>query len=299
MATLFDMIAGADNGRAMDLLARQFDISRQQAELAVDALLPAFSQGLRRNASDPAGLGAFLQAIATGQHAKYFEDAGNAFRPAGIDEGNGILGHLFGSKDMSRAIAQQAAQATGLGQDMLKQMLPGRASMIRGGWSKQTTSGASQAGAANTPRGQILEQMMGGGMRTPRPEAPQPGPNPFDNAFGRMFEEVMRGSRPETNAGPQAGRNSPNAQPSGRSRSSYDELFGEMFETGRKTQESYQKGVESIFDQFLKGMDRNRNNQNARPQGPGSDAGVPGERRLGNERTPAKGWSGDPTSGIL
>ena len=31
-----------------------------------------------------------------------------------------------------------------------------------------------------------------------------------------------------------------------------------MFETGRKTRDDYQRGVESIFDQFLKGMDRPR-----------------------------------------
>jgi hypothetical protein len=31
-----------------------------------------------------------------------------------------------------------------------------------------------------------------------------------------------------------------------------------MFETGRKTRDDYQKGMESIFDQFTRGMDRNR-----------------------------------------
>jgi hypothetical protein len=29
-----------------------------------------------------------------------------------------------------------------------------------------------------------------------------------------------------------------------------------MFETGRKTRDDYQKGVESVFDQFLRGMDK-------------------------------------------
>ena len=31
-----------------------------------------------------------------------------------------------------------------------------------------------------------------------------------------------------------------------------------MFETGRKTRDEYQKGVEDIFDQFKRGMDRLR-----------------------------------------
>jgi hypothetical protein len=30
-----------------------------------------------------------------------------------------------------------------------------------------------------------------------------------------------------------------------------------MFKTGRAHQETYQRGVESIFDQFKRGMDRN------------------------------------------
>ena len=99
------MLANAQNGNAMDMLARQFNLSQQQAQSAVEALLPAFSQGLKRNASDPYGIGAFMSAMASGQHAKYFEDAQKAFSPQGVDEGNGILGHLFGSKDLSRAVA--------------------------------------------------------------------------------------------------------------------------------------------------------------------------------------------------
>ena len=108
MLPLFDMISQAQGGRGMELLARQFNLSQQQAQLAVEALLPAFSQGLKRNAADPYGLGSFMTALASGNHAKYFEDATKAFSPQGVDEGNGILGHLFGSKELSRAVAAQA-----------------------------------------------------------------------------------------------------------------------------------------------------------------------------------------------
>ena len=31
-----------------------------------------------------------------------------------------------------------------------------------------------------------------------------------------------------------------------------------MFKTGREKRDDYQKGVELIFDQFLRGMDRQR-----------------------------------------
>jgi hypothetical protein len=320
MLPLYDMLANAQNGQGMEMLARQFNLSQQQAQLAVEALLPAFSQGLKRNASDPYGIGAFMSAMATGQHAKYFEDAQKAFAPQGVAEGNGILGHLFGSKELSRAVASQAAQATGLGQQVLQQMLPVIASMIMGGLFKQSTNQlqAGGFGGGSNPLGDIIEQMMrqGGGMMgsQPQQQAPQPG-NPMDNPlgkmlegmfggggaaapqpgnpmdnplgkmlegmfgggaaasqrrqqapgeaqnplgdnpFGKMFEEMMRGGGAQARPEPEP-KARPGTNPSGRPKNPYDDLFGNMFETGRQQRDEYQKGVESIFDQFTKGMDR-------------------------------------------
>ena len=302
MPTLFDTLANAQNGQGIEMLARQFNLSQQQAQLAVEALLPAFSQGLKRNTSDPYGVGSFLTAMASGQHAKYFEDASQAFAPQGVDEGNGILGHLFGSKELSRAVASQAAQATGIGQQVLQQMLPVIASMVMGGLFKQSTNQMQAGGfGGGNPLQEIIEQMMkqGGGFgvpQSPQPrqrQAPQQQPaNPFDNPFGKVlqdmfgggaaqqqpqtrqqapqqnpygdnplgkiFEEMLgggqaRGRQPAPEPAPQ-----PRANPSGRASNPYDDLFGKMFETGSKQRDDYQKGVESIFDQFTKGMDRYR-----------------------------------------
>lgn len=300
MLPLYEMMA--QNGQAVELMARQFNLSQQQAALAMEALAPAFSQGLKRNTSDPYGVSNFLQALASGQHAKYYENAASAFSPAGMQDGNGILGHLFGSKDLSRAVAAQAAQATGIQQEVLKQMLPAMAAMMMGGLFKQAQAPQAQAGgfgAGGNILGDLIEQMMkqGGGMmgqpqqRQPQPQAnpmnpldnpfgkilqdmfgggAQPAPQPqrrqpeqrpqnpmTDNPLGRIFEEMMRGGQrqpaPEPEPEPQ-----PRANPSGRARNPYDDLFGEMFESGTKQRNDYQKGMESIFDQYLKGMDRHR-----------------------------------------
>ncbi|MCX7306267.1 MAG: DUF937 domain-containing protein [Hyphomicrobiales bacterium] len=336
MPSLNDMLANAQNGQGMDILARQFGLSQQQAQAAVAALLPAFSQGLKRNASDPYGIGAFLNTMASGQHAQYFDDAQNAFSPQGIAEGNAILGQLFGSKDLSRAVASQAAQATGVGQQLLQQMLPVVASMIMGGLFKQSTGqlnpgqfGQGQAaagfGGSGNPLGEIIEQMMrqGGDMlrggQAPQqrqaPQQPQGQPvDPFDNPFGKVLKDMFGGGQPETQPqrrtepepqgrnptqnpfgdnplgkifeemlkGAQAGqagapggrqqgpeRRAPQPEPEprasqphggqgGRRKNPYDDLFGEMFETGSKQRDEYEKGVESIFDQFTRGMDRYR-----------------------------------------
>ena len=300
MQNLFDMLAKAQNGQGMEALARQFNLSQQQALAAVEALLPAFSQGLKRNTADPYGVGGFLNALSSGQHAKYFEDASRAFTPQGMEEGNGILGHLFGSKELSRAVAAQAAQATGLGQQLLQQMLPVIASMIMGGLFKQSTgkmpggsssannplgqileqmmkqAGAGQAGGrapqsggnnpfgdnplANTPFGKVLQDMFGGGQPSAptRQNAPQPAPSPMgDTPWGKILEDMLGGAgQAAPDPAPQSQQR--HSKPAGDPQNPYDDLFGKMFETGRQQRDDYQKGVESIFDQFLRGMDRNR-----------------------------------------
>ncbi|RWA58872.1 DUF937 domain-containing protein [Mesorhizobium sp.] len=333
MPSLFDIFAQAQNGAGMQALAQQFGLSMQQTQAAVEALLPAFSQGLQRNTADPYGLGAFMTAMASGQHAKYFEDATRAFSPQGINEGNGILGHLFGSKELSRAIASQAAQATGLSQQVLQQMLPAMASMMMGGLFKQTTNQMQAAGGfggGGNPLGEIIEQMMrqaggsaqqpqqapnpygdnplgkvlqdmfGGGAQQPQSQ-PQQAPNPYgdnplgkvlqdmfgggaqqpqgrtqpqtqspygDNPLGKMFEEMLRQGGggfglPGTEPAPQQPQASqprqapqPQTNPSGRPRNPFDDIFGKMFETGAQQRDEYQKGMETIFDQFKRGMDR-------------------------------------------
>lgn len=299
MLPLFEMLNNAGQGQGVDQFARQFGISQDQAQQAMEALLPAFSQGLKRNAADPYGAGNFLGALASGQHAKYFEDAASAFSAQGMTEGNGILGHLFGSKDVSRAVASHAAQATGLGEDMIKQMLPVLASMIMGGLFKQSTGqmpGAqprqaqtqAQAGGGGM-LGDLMEQMMRQMGQQPsstqsRSRAPS-GMSPSDNPFGQILEGMFGGG-----AGGSSGRSAPSGgqgnnplgdifdqflrggqgasqtrrepepepNPSGRPRNPYDDLFGQMFETGRQTRDDYERGVENIFEQFRQGMERRR-----------------------------------------
>jgi len=140
----------------------------------------------------------------------------------------------------------------------------------------------------DNPFGKILEDMFGGavpGMPGGTPDMPQQAPqrraepqpraepqydpsqNPFgDNPLGKIFEEMLKGAQGGGQGGgqaPEAAPRRPQAPPrqqapTGRPKNPYDDLFGEMFETGSKQRDEYQKGIESIFDQFSKGMDRYR-----------------------------------------
>ena len=86
-----------------------------------------------------------LAALAGGNHQRYLEDPSILGRDESIQDGNGILGHILGSKDVSRQVAQQASQSTGIGMDILKKMLPMVATLAMGALSRQT-AGARSAG---------------------------------------------------------------------------------------------------------------------------------------------------------
>lgn len=290
MMPLYDMMMNAQNGDATRAMAEQFGLSETQVQQAMAALMPAFSTGLKRNASNPADMSNFLSALASGHHTEYFENMQAAFTPRGREEGNGILGHVFGSKEVSRAVAAQAEAATGIGQEIFKQMLPVLATSIMGGLFKQATgqaAGQSQAGAMggsnpigdlisemmrqgmgggqakpaqrtspmDNPLGQILEGMFGGGQG----RQPQSGAgNPFgDNPLGQIFQDMLGGGQTRQAPEPEQ-QPDPDRMPSGRQRNPYDDLFGKMFDSGREVQKGYQQNMESIFDQYLQGMNHSK-----------------------------------------
>ncbi len=273
MLSLYDMMMQAQNGNAVEAMARQFGLAQEQAAKAVAALMPAFSEGFKRNAADPYDMAAFMKALTTGEHAKYFEDIGKAFTPQGMAEGNGILGHLFGNKEVSRAIAAQAAQMTGIGQDIYKQMLPVMASALMGGIFKQSLA-PFFPGAGGTGQGNPLADMMQqwaeatGLAKKPEPSNPftdnpfmqaaqeffgtkkDAAANPFaDNPFAKAFQDMMAGMGGQPAAGETPG------EPQGSPADSLKALVNTMFDTGLDMQKDYQRNIESIFETMRGGME--------------------------------------------
>jgi hypothetical protein len=115
-----DLIATEQGSRALEALSRKFNLTPDQTRAAIDQLAPAVMSGMRNETSSPQGLQGLLGALVKGDHGRYLDgdEAGM------VDDGNGILAHIFGSKDVSRGVAAEAARETGLGDATMKQMLP-------------------------------------------------------------------------------------------------------------------------------------------------------------------------------
>ncbi len=153
---ILDAIRSAQGGGAVQQLGQQFGLNDDQVSSALSALVPALAAGFHNNMSSPQGLDGLLGALGGGQHQRYVDDASVLGHQDTIDDGNGILGHIFGSKDVSRQVATQAASQTGVGADVLKAMLPVVAAMMMGTMSKKL----GQASAGNSG-GDALLGMLG------------------------------------------------------------------------------------------------------------------------------------------
>lgn len=134
---ILDAILSAQGGGAAAEAGRTVGLSQDQTSAALSALVPALASGLSKNASLPGGLDSLVGALTGGGHARYVDDPSTLQTADAVDDGNNILGHILGSKDASRAVASQAAAQTGLGEDVLKKLLPIAATLVMGSLAKQ------------------------------------------------------------------------------------------------------------------------------------------------------------------
>jgi hypothetical protein len=109
--------------------------------------VPALTGQMKRNASAEGGLKDLAGALSRGSHQRYLDDPTALASDAAIDDGNGILGHLLGSKDASRNLAAQAADKTGVDVDLVKKFLPVVAAAAMGAVSKGSKGGGSGLGS--------------------------------------------------------------------------------------------------------------------------------------------------------
>ncbi len=148
---LIETILKSGNGAVVKQLAGTLGLGESDAMNAIKHLTPALAKGLNRQTQEPDGLSALLGALKNGNHGRYIDDPGQLNSENSISDGNAILGHILGSKDVSRNVAGQAAEQTGLGSGILKKMLPMLGAVVMGAMSQQSSGGG------------ILESLTGGG----------------------------------------------------------------------------------------------------------------------------------------
>jgi hypothetical protein len=141
-------------------MARELGVSEEEARSGAEALLPALLGGFKRQAqTQPAGVDGLVSMLG-GLGGGGMLDEVLAPRPTDVRPGNDVLGQIFGTKDVSRAVTQNAATQTGLDPALLQKMLPMLAMLVAGFMSRQ--SGAGAVAPAAVPSGGGLGDLLGG-----------------------------------------------------------------------------------------------------------------------------------------
>lgn len=155
--SLLNIISEIGGSPAVERLGSRVGLDPQQTQNALAALLPALSGGIKRRALEQGGE---FSGLLEGARPDPQEAADKA-DPA---EGNAILGQIFGSKDVSRGVADHASSQTGIGADKLKALLPlvasvaasslrAKSSQLGQGWQAQPGAGEQMAASGRTGTG--------------------------------------------------------------------------------------------------------------------------------------------------
>ncbi|BBA32543.1 uncharacterized protein sS8_0578 [Methylocaldum marinum] len=142
-------------------IARELGVSETEVADGAAALVPAILGGFKKHVqSQPSGLeglGGLLGQLGGGN----LLDEVLAPEPTNVSHGNDVLGRIFGSKDVSRAVAQNAASQSGLDSGLLKKMLPMVAMLVTGYLDKQR-GGATQASEAAGGLSGLVRNLLSG-----------------------------------------------------------------------------------------------------------------------------------------
>jgi hypothetical protein len=152
MFNWFDLVQQAQTRAGLDALTSQFHLSGDQTRKAMAAFLPAFAMGLQHAAmtGDPAR---FVGSMMGGGSQNLWQAAARSFSPQAQQQGRTLLDQIFGSDQVSRRVAHQAADYAGISADTMQQMLPLMAGILAGSMSQWMTAQAQAVGGLAAPAG--------------------------------------------------------------------------------------------------------------------------------------------------
>ena len=140
-------------------MAKELGVTEKQAASGAEALIPAILGGFKKQAqaqpSGLEGLGGLLGQLGGGS----LLDSVLSPQATDVTRGNDVLGQIFGSKEVSRTVAQSAASRSGLDPELLRRMLPMLAMLVAGYMAKQGGGATQQSGGG---LGGLLGGLLGG-----------------------------------------------------------------------------------------------------------------------------------------
>ena len=166
---LMDLLKATGGGDSIGQLAKSVGLGSSDTTNLVKALAPALMRGMQKNTADDNGLAGLRRALETGGHDRYIDKPELLASAETRNDGNNILGHIFGSKDVSRNVAAVAAKDTGIDASLIKKALPLLASLAMGAMSKKTSAGRDLGSSASAgglgPLGDLLGGLGGGASK--------------------------------------------------------------------------------------------------------------------------------------
>ena len=138
-----DLLQKAGGAKSLGSLASGLGLDSSQTNDLVGAVAPALMRSVQKQTVADGGISALKNALGSGGHQRYLDNPELMADDAARADGNNILGHLFGSKDVSRNVAAQAAEKTGIDVGLVKKALPLLAGLAMGSLSKSSNAGKS------------------------------------------------------------------------------------------------------------------------------------------------------------
>ncbi|MGQ3675669.1 DUF937 domain-containing protein [Xanthobacter sp. TB0139] len=225
MDQFVEMMRAAQGGKGMENFAQMCGLSAQQAQAATEAMAPAFNTALRQITQSPESMASLVNLMFTGPYAAFYNalppasgtgpqgglpqmrsgpaaQTSPSLLPAGFPgasatgqtpeappmsvAGMEALNAVFGSSEVSQAVANQVAASTGLNIAVVRQAMPTMASMLVGGLAKSLAA----SGSMQQMLAALLSRMpIGEGHNRPTPIS---SGNPWADAYMAFTTSMAR-----------------------------------------------------------------------------------------------------------
>ncbi|WP_279605068.1 DUF937 domain-containing protein [Methylobacterium sp. J-070] len=212
----------AQGEAGLQTMAQQFGLTTEQTARAFEALMPALTFGLQRS------VGMDLGSFDPGSFARMFGlEAARPGAPQGLD----ALIQMFGSAQLMQGVLRQASATSGVGAQVLRQMLP------------------MMAGAVVASIVHVMLNQPQGEPAQARSSAPTV-PFPFGPAWAEMAKAFMPAAGGPPAPAPKAAQKPAPRPPDAKAGEAGSDMLQQMLRTGAEVQGNNIRAMQDLFETF-------------------------------------------------